>query len=47
MQRETTRSRELVHPCECGRPVMHYITAQGRKAAPYCQECARVRLTLH
>jgi hypothetical protein len=41
MRHETTRSRELVHPCDCGKPVMHYVTSEGRKAAPYCHDCAR------
>ena len=40
----TTRSRQLVQPCACGRPVMRYVTSQGRKAAPYCRDCARAPL---
>jgi len=43
MRRETTRSRELIRPCTCGRPAMRYVTSDGRKAAPYCQHCARER----
>src|SRR3954451_13243172 len=41
-RRETTRSRELVRPCDCGRPVLRYVTSDGTKAAPYCVECARL-----
>ena len=39
------RSRELVRPCRCGRPVLRYVTSHGAKAAPYCRSCASEETT--